>query len=133
MAITLRGYRHTTHRMLSTGITGSSAARQARSGDTVRRTLWPKADDSSVEPHSLARYHKPVIVMVIGGLLLAAACVISLLRYTQLPGMSNTMGTVCLSVGFVFLVTGLLWVPVIQKRQKEKSLAQCEPATSSPG
>ncbi|KAJ8363869.1 hypothetical protein SKAU_G00127000 [Synaphobranchus kaupii] len=119
--------------MLSAGIVGSLAENRAGSKHKAERPLFPEGDDGAVDPLPWTYFHKPIIVMVIGGLLLGTGSVLSLLQYAQVVSVSYTMGTVCLSIGLIFLVTGLVWLPVIKQKLQRKRLAQKEHARSTSG
>ncbi|KAJ8246034.1 hypothetical protein GJAV_G00262940 [Gymnothorax javanicus] len=119
---------NTRFRMLSAGITGSLTEKTAGVGvkDSSRRSLFPEGETHVVDPPPWTHYHKPIIVLVLGGLMLGTGSVLSLLQYNQVVSLSYTMGTVCMSIGLMFLVTGLVWVPVIKQKLHRKHLAQKE-------
>ena len=69
-------------------------------------------------------FHKPILALVVGGLLFGAGTAASLLYFTQLGNVPYLVGPVLLSVGLMFLVTGLVWMPVIKQRMEHKALTQ---------
>lgn len=82
-----------------------------------RSTLSPK--------HRLwTAFHKPILALLVGGLLFGAGTAASLLCFTQLGNVPYLVGPVLLSVGLMFLVTGLVWMPVIKQRMEHKALTQ---------
>ncbi|XP_041085995.1 phosphoinositide-interacting protein-like [Polyodon spathula] len=96
-----------------------SSRKEADSMSPVRRALQPEpvlAEESSHWVH----YHKPIIIMVIGGLLFAAGTVIAFLYFSRVGRVPYALGPVCLSIGLMFLVTGLVWVPVIKQKIRQK-------------
>ncbi|KAK6476125.1 phosphoinositide-interacting protein-like [Huso huso] len=98
-----------------------SSRNEADSMSPVRRALQPEpvmAEESSCWVY----YHKPIIVMVIGGLLFAAGTVIAFLYFSRVGRVPYALGPVCLSIGLMFLVTGLVWVPVIKQKVRQKRL-----------
>ncbi|XP_062387199.1 phosphoinositide-interacting protein-like [Sardina pilchardus] len=81
---------------------------------------------SSISPkHRLwTAFHKPILALLVGGLLFGAGTAASLLYFTQLGNVPYLVGPVLLSVGLMFLVTGLVWMPVIKQRMEHKALTQ---------
>ncbi|KAG5279352.1 hypothetical protein AALO_G00076850 [Alosa alosa] len=69
-------------------------------------------------------FHKPILVLLVGGLLFGTGTAASLLYFTQLGNVPYLVGPVLLSVGLMFLVTGLVWMPVIKQRMEHKALTQ---------
>ncbi|KAJ8413622.1 hypothetical protein AAFF_G00081290 [Aldrovandia affinis] len=128
-----KGYRNHFISMLSAGIVGSRTDNRSGTEDTARRALYPEGDSDAADRHPWIQFHKPIIVMVIGGLLLGAGSLLALLHYTQVVNVSYTVGTVCLSIGLMFLVTGLVWLPVIQQKLQRKGLAHREHTRSTAG
>ncbi|XP_041133179.1 phosphoinositide-interacting protein-like [Polyodon spathula] len=95
-----------------------SSSNEVDSMSPVRRALQPEpvlAEESS----RWVYYHKPIIIMVIGGLLFAAGTVIAFLYFSRVGRVPYALGPVCLSIGLMFLVTGLVWVPVIKQKVRK--------------
>ncbi|XP_063071069.1 phosphoinositide-interacting protein-like [Engraulis encrasicolus] len=69
-------------------------------------------------------FRKPILTLAVGGLVFGAGTAASLLYFTQLGCVPYLVGPVLLSVGLMFLVTGLVWMPLIKQRLEHKALAQ---------
>ncbi|XP_049632951.1 phosphoinositide-interacting protein [Suncus etruscus] len=70
-------------------------------------------------------YRKPIIIMSVGGTILLFGVVITCLAYTLNldPTSRNVLkmiGPAFLSLGLMMLVCGLVWVPIIKKKQKQR-------------
>ncbi|XP_055973899.1 phosphoinositide-interacting protein [Sorex fumeus] len=70
-------------------------------------------------------YRKPIIIMSTGGTILLFGVVITCLAYTlKLGDKSRSIikmtGPAFLSLGLMMLVCGLVWVPIIKKKQKQR-------------
>ncbi|XP_012581846.1 PREDICTED: phosphoinositide-interacting protein [Condylura cristata] len=70
-------------------------------------------------------YRKPVVIMSVGGAILLFGVVLTCLAYTL--GMDDNVrkalkmiGPAFLSLGLMTLVCGLVWVPIIKKKQKQR-------------
>ncbi|CAO2643618.1 phosphoinositide-interacting protein [Chionomys nivalis] len=70
-------------------------------------------------------YHKPIIIMSVGAAILlfgvAITCVAYILeeKHTVVPVL-KMIGPAFLSLGLMMLVCGLVWVPIIKKKQKQR-------------
>ncbi|XP_004483189.1 phosphoinositide-interacting protein [Dasypus novemcinctus] len=87
-------------------------------------SAWPAAPRSSWEI-----YRKPVVIMSVGGAILLFGVVVTCLAYTLKLGDRSTAvlkmtGPAFLSLGLMMMVCGLVWVPIIKKkhRQRQKSV-----------
>lgn len=69
-------------------------------------------------------FQKPALAIFIGGLLFATGTALSLLYFTQVGNVPYLVGPVFLSVGLMFLVTGLVWVPVIKQKMVHAAMTQ---------
>lgn len=70
-------------------------------------------------------YRKPIVVMSVGGAILLFGVTITCLAYTLSLGKVSVKvlkmtGPAFLSLGLMMLVCGLVWVPIIKKKQKQK-------------
>ncbi|XP_060060412.1 phosphoinositide-interacting protein [Erinaceus europaeus] len=70
-------------------------------------------------------YRKPIVIMSVGGAILLFGVVITCLVYSDvIQGMSckvlKMVGPAFLSLGLMMLVCGLVWVPIIKKKQKQR-------------
>uniref|UniRef100_A0A8C4SXT3 Phosphoinositide-interacting protein n=1 Tax=Erpetoichthys calabaricus TaxID=27687 RepID=A0A8C4SXT3_ERPCA len=105
---------------------GNSDAEHAKDEPVspVRMALNPEGDLPNEEPSRWAYYHKPIIIMVIGGLLFGTGTVLAFLYFSKVGNVPYALGPICLSIGLMFLVTGLVWVPVIKQKIRHKGLIQ---------
>lgn len=71
-----------------------------------------------------SHFQKPALAIFIGGLLFATGTALSLLYFTQVGNVPYLVGPVFLSVGLMFLVTGLVWVPVIKQKMVHTAMTQ---------
>ncbi|XP_077019245.1 phosphoinositide-interacting protein [Tamandua tetradactyla] len=83
-------------------------------------SVWTAAPRSNWEI-----YRKPIVIMSVGGAILLFGVVITCLAYTlQLGETTMTVlrmtGPAFLSLGLMMLVCGLVWVPIIKKKHKQK-------------
>ncbi|XP_012509381.1 PREDICTED: phosphoinositide-interacting protein [Propithecus coquereli] len=70
-------------------------------------------------------YRKPIVIMSVGGAILLFGVVITCLAYTLNLGKKSLealkmTGPAFLSLGLMMLVCGLVWVPIIKKKQKQR-------------
>lgn len=72
-------------------------------------------------------YHKPIIIMSVGAAILlfgvAITCVAYILDESQSQKVVQVLrmiGPAFLSLGLMMLVCGLVWVPIIKKKQKQR-------------
>ncbi|XP_071245447.1 phosphoinositide-interacting protein-like [Salvelinus alpinus] len=69
-------------------------------------------------------FTRPILAILIGGVLFGLGTALSLLYFTQVGNVPYLLGPVFLSVGLMFLVTGLVWVPVVKQRLEHKALTK---------
>lgn len=70
-------------------------------------------------------YRKPIIIMSTGGTIFLFGVVITCLAYTlnlndKSYNVIKMIGPAFLSLGLMMLVCGLVWVPIIKKKQKQR-------------
>ncbi|XP_064350992.1 phosphoinositide-interacting protein [Camelus dromedarius] len=70
-------------------------------------------------------YRKPIVIMSVGGAILLFGVVITCLAYTLKLGEKSLnvlkmIGPAFLSLGLMMMVCGLVWVPIIKKKQKQR-------------
>ncbi|ELW53092.1 phosphoinositide-interacting protein [Tupaia chinensis] len=70
-------------------------------------------------------YRKPIVIMSVGGAILLFGVVITCLAYTlpldsKILTVLKMIGPAFLSLGLMMLVCGLVWVPIIKKKQKHR-------------
>ncbi|XP_065549969.1 phosphoinositide-interacting protein isoform X1 [Lathamus discolor] len=72
-------------------------------------------------------YHKPVIVMSVGAGIFLFGVVITSLTCIQSSNKKfyKMCGPAFLSLGLMLLVCGLVWIPIIRKKQKQRQKSKC--------
>uniref|UniRef100_A0A8C1U0R5 Uncharacterized protein n=1 Tax=Cyprinus carpio TaxID=7962 RepID=A0A8C1U0R5_CYPCA len=70
------------------------------------------------------RSHFKTLAIFIGGLLFGTGTALSLLYFTQMGNVPYLVGPIFLSVGLMFLVTGLVWVPIIKQKMVHTAMTQ---------
>ncbi|KAM9640396.1 phosphoinositide-interacting protein [Morphnus guianensis] len=71
-------------------------------------------------------YHKPVIVVSVGAAVFLFGMVITSLSCIQTKNKNvyKMCGPAFLSLGLMLLVCGLVWIPIIRKKQKQRQKSQ---------
>ncbi|XP_063077355.1 phosphoinositide-interacting protein-like [Engraulis encrasicolus] len=86
-----------------------------------RCALCAETDGGALqEPRLWTYYHKPIIVIIIGGLMLGAGAIISLLDSFAVIELPPAIGATCFSIGLIFVVLGMVWVPIIKDKLRRK-------------
>ncbi|XP_078274438.1 phosphoinositide-interacting protein-like [Rhinoraja longicauda] len=67
-------------------------------------------------------YHKPVTVFAIGLLALLAGVILTVLHFIGVLDVPSVLGPVCLSIGLMFMVTGLVWIPIVKEKIRRNGL-----------
>ncbi|XP_042198485.1 phosphoinositide-interacting protein-like [Callorhinchus milii] len=89
-------------------------------GSSRSESLWALERRSAWEI-----YHKPIIVMSIGGAFFLVGCVLTGLYFADITKKTcNVLGPAALSIGLMFLVYGLVWVPIIKEKRQQKSISK---------
>ncbi|XP_042360244.1 phosphoinositide-interacting protein-like, partial [Plectropomus leopardus] len=109
--------------MVSTAVTISTMNPSPQDGeDTDAFTpLRPVQEPESplcqggLAPSCWLLYFKPIMAVSVGMLLFGSGTALSLLYYTHVGNVSYLLGPLFLSVGLMFLVTGLIWIPVLKQ------------------
>ncbi|XP_053566391.1 phosphoinositide-interacting protein [Bombina bombina] len=80
-------------------------------------SLWTNAPRSAWDV-----YQKPIVIMSIGGAFLLLGIILTVFYFIDkdLP-VSRMFGPVALSIGLMVLIVGLVWVPIIRKKRKQRS------------
>ncbi|KAM4032992.1 phosphoinositide-interacting protein [Anomaloglossus baeobatrachus] len=84
-------------------------------------SLWTTTQRSAWDT-----YQKPIIIMSIGGSIFLLGVIMTTLYavYTDRAPISKNMGPVPLSIGLMILIIGLVWVPIIRKKRKQRSVSR---------
>lgn len=101
---------------LITSNTDSTLCMSSRS-----ESMWTSASRSKWDI-----YHKPVIVVSVGAAIFLFGVVITSLSYflPKNKDVYKMCGPAFLSLGLMLLVCGLVWVPIIRKKQKQRQKSQ---------
>ncbi|NWT54844.1 PIRT protein, partial [Erythrocercus mccallii] len=96
--------------------TGSTLCMSSRS-----ESMWTSASRSRWDI-----YHKPVIVVSVGAAIFLFGTVITSLScfLTKNKNVYKMSGPAFLSLGLMLLVCGLVWIPIIRKKQKQRQKSQ---------
>lgn len=98
---------------------------------TVQNAFSPVQDPVPKTPTCCTYYHKPIFILVFGGLSLGAALVLLLHSFSGLILKKNVtmlevanggfdVGPLCLSVGLVFVVIGAVLMSITKRKVKRK-------------
>ncbi|XP_035813992.1 phosphoinositide-interacting protein-like [Amphiprion ocellaris] len=90
------------------------------------QSLCPDSQSAAAAAPSWAHLHKPIIVMVMGSLMSAAGGLLFLLRSSGVTEASSSVASACLSIGLMFVVVGLVWIPILKEKQRRKRFSQGE-------
>ncbi|XP_028675880.1 phosphoinositide-interacting protein-like [Erpetoichthys calabaricus] len=83
-------------------------------------SLWTTESRSAWET-----YHKPIVVMSIGGAIFLCGVILTGLHFAKKYERATMIfGPGFLSLGLIVLVTGLVWVPIMKEKRKQKSVSR---------
>ncbi|XP_072339233.1 phosphoinositide-interacting protein-like [Scyliorhinus torazame] len=100
---------------LLTSHTGSTYYSSSRSV-----SIWTSAPQTAWEI-----YHKPIFVMSVGGAFFFLGSIMTGLYFAQITKKTcNVLGPAFLSIGMMFLVFGLVWLPILKEKRKQKSMSR---------
>ncbi|CAJ1080603.1 Transmembrane protein 238 [Xyrichtys novacula] len=71
-----------------------------------------------------AYLHKPIIVMVMGSIMCATGGLLFLLQSSGATEAPRSVASACLSIGLLFVVMGLVWIPVLKEKQRRKQYSR---------
>uniref|UniRef100_A0AAY5EWN3 Uncharacterized protein n=1 Tax=Electrophorus electricus TaxID=8005 RepID=A0AAY5EWN3_ELEEL len=97
-------------------------------GESVQSPLYPAQDPVPAPRPVWTYYHKPIFVMVLGAMVLCTAVVLYLLNVNEVGGVPQVMGPVCLSIGLMFIIVAVVWLPIIKDKLKRKGLKTSDPS-----
>lgn len=92
--------------------------------DSGSQSLCPDPHTGPSVAQGWAYLHKPIIVMVMGSLMSAVGLILLLLQSLGVTEASHSVASACLSIGLMFVVTGLVWIPVLKEKQRRKRYSQ---------
>lgn len=92
--------------------------------DSGSQSLCPDPHAGAAVAPGWAHLHKPIIVMVMGSLMCAAGGLLFLLQSLGVIESSSSVASACLSIGLMFVVMGLVWIPILKEKQRRKWYSQ---------
>ncbi|XP_034449160.1 phosphoinositide-interacting protein-like [Hippoglossus hippoglossus] len=115
--------------MLSTEVTTytSDPSSQDREESEASTLLIPLQDGDSppyqdaVAPSGWSLNCKAMVVISVGMLLFGSGTALSLLFFTQVGNVPYLLGPLFLSMGLMFLVTGLVWLSILKQSLEHRS------------
>lgn len=88
--------------------------------DSGSRSLCPDPLQGAAVAPGWAYLHKPIIVLVMGSLMCAAGGLLFLFQSLGEKEASRSVASACLSIGLMFVVVGLVWIPILKEKQRRK-------------
>ncbi|XP_015232547.1 PREDICTED: phosphoinositide-interacting protein-like [Cyprinodon variegatus] len=88
------------------------------------QSLCSDQDTENVASPGWAFLHKAIIAMVMGSLMSAVGAILFLLHSAGVTDVSCSVASACLSIGLVFVVMGLVWIPILKEKQRRRRLSQ---------
>ncbi|KAM8723781.1 phosphoinositide-interacting protein-like [Acanthopagrus latus] len=73
-------------------------------------------------PSGWLPFLKPILAVGFGTLLFVLGTTLSLLYFTQVGNVPYLLGPLFLAAGLMFLVTGLVWIPVLKESLEHHAL-----------
>ncbi|MEE6497573.1 hypothetical protein FKM82_002773 [Ascaphus truei] len=67
-------------------------------------------------------YHKPITLIIFGGIVFLTGILYTIFYFTKYVEVPYALGPVFLSIGLMFLVTGLVWVPIVTEAVRHKGI-----------
>lgn len=115
--------------MLSTAVTISTVDPSSQDGEDTEAstTLNPPQDGCHLAvraPSCWLLFFKPILAICVGTLLFGSGTTWSLLYFTQVGNVPYLLGPLLLSVGLMFLVTGLIWFPMLKQSLEHHALTK---------
>ncbi len=92
--------------------------------DSGSRSLCPDLHPDAAAAPGWAHLHKPIIVMVMGSLMSAAGGLLFLLQSLGVTEAPGSVASACVSIGLLFVVMGLVWIPILKEKLRRKRYSQ---------
>lgn len=92
--------------------------------DSGSQSLCPDPHTGAAVAPGWSYLHKPIIAMVMGSLMSAAGALLFLLQSSGVTQATRSVASACLSIGLMFVVVGLVWVPILKEKQRRKRYSQ---------
>ncbi|XP_041829902.1 phosphoinositide-interacting protein-like [Melanotaenia boesemani] len=100
--------------------------------ETIRETLPPDGSESLCpDPQSAAAmapgwtyFHKPITAIVMGALMSATGSLLFLIQPSGVTDASRSVASACLSIGLMFVVVGLVWIPILKEKHRRQRFSQ---------
>uniref|UniRef100_A0A8C5GFJ5 Uncharacterized protein n=1 Tax=Gouania willdenowi TaxID=441366 RepID=A0A8C5GFJ5_GOUWI len=68
--------------------------------------------------------HKPIIMMVMGSLVSIVGVILYLVQSPGMTESARSVASACLSIGLMFVVVGLVWVPILKEKHQRRLCIQ---------
>ncbi|CAB1438149.1 unnamed protein product [Pleuronectes platessa] len=91
-------------------------------GLSIHPLLGPDPHSGSSPALGWSYLHKPIIVLVMGSLMSAAGGLLLLLQSTGVTEGPRSVASACVTIGLMFVVMGLVWIPVLKEKQRRKGV-----------
>lgn len=83
-------------------------------------SIWTSEPQNTCEV-----YHKPIIVMSVGGAFFILGSITTGLFFAQITKKTcNILGPAFLSIGIMFLIFGLVWFPILKEKRQKRSASR---------
>lgn len=89
-------------------------------GDGGSCALSPDPDTRAAVSPGWAFLHKSIIVMVMGSLMTVVGGLLFLLRSLAVAEAPRSVASACVSIGLLFVVMGLVWIPILKEKRRRK-------------
>lgn len=99
--------------------------------DGETSVLHPEPDSRAAGTPGCAFLHKSIIVMVMGSLMSAVGGLLFLLRSLEAADVSRSVASACVSIGLMFVVLGLVWIPILKEKRRRMHFSRSTWRTGS--
>ncbi|MEQ2175800.1 hypothetical protein GOODEAATRI_021404 [Goodea atripinnis] len=94
------------------------------SAEDMGQSLCSDQHTAAAASPGWAFLHKAITAMVMGFLMSAAGALLFLLHSVGVIDVSCSVASACLSIGLMFVVVGLVWIPILKQKHRRKQLSQ---------
>ncbi|KAK5611068.1 hypothetical protein CRENBAI_022642 [Crenichthys baileyi] len=93
------------------------------SAEDMGQSLCSDQHTAAAASPGWAFLHKAITTMVMGFLMSAAGALLFLLHTVGVIDVSHSVASACLSIGLMFVVVGLVWIPILKQKRRRKRLS----------
>ena len=79
-----------------------------------------KGEEKIVNVKKKKYYQKAIAIMVTGGLFFSAGIVFAVLHFADYFTQMQMLGPVCLAIGLLMIICGVVWLPIIKTKLKRQ-------------